>query len=1021
MLGSNIIRLNRTPTSNTVVQSQNIDQTTDVKRMSMMSTMYEESLPQLMMEASIITLYDPETLEKEAVVNVTNASDEGPGSVNDPRMGVVDNGLVCATCHKDNLNCPGHLGYIKFNKPILHPLFTAEVIKVLECICNRCSSLLLTPEEIKEKGFLSYSGLTRLKMIAAESLKLPCRQPYGCINNPKYLPSKLKNTNKVLYKTNVNGREVEMERSIEEIQKLFSVITQYDAELLGFENGNHPSHLIMESLAVIPPNARPSIVLNGYVKKDPITELYINIVKINHNLANTTLDKSTIDSLRRTLFENIKALIDNNETKYMRGNKKELRTIKKRIQGKKGIIRGALMGKRINFTARTVLSPDPSLKYGQIRIPMEMAPFLTQKEVVTSYNINKLSNLLKQGKITSITPGSGKFKGKTYIMDKKRAADYKLRIGDTVNRHLMNGDYVLFNRQPTLHSQSMTGYEVVLGRPSTIGLHISDTTPKNADFDGDEGNLHALQTLDAVAEIREIMNVKNCIMNSETNKPAVGVVYDGITGAFLLTYVDKDGKGVTVDKDLYNDLVSLLTNTDGLASLDERLNEMKVDKYSGRGVFSLLLPPNFYYSKGMVQIRNGILVNGTITKDHIGTASGSIVQVIRSEYGNTRAVDFLTDAPFLINRWLQEYGFSVGLKDCYIEDRATDKQRREALRSLEIKSGLSAVYELERQINEETLELENLMKKSTDQTSLDLLKEKIQIHKEALKQAESKVDPKLYQQYIELLRSDNYRDTKRMLYEEVAKAKLNVEALGTKLDDPIEEERREADIIGFVNVTTQVGSKISTENLTHANALNVMAISGAKGSVNNIAQITGLLGQQFILGRRMPTAITQGTRCLPYFDRDDLDPSARGFCVNSFLTGLTPAELFFHQAGGREGLMDTAIKTADTGSMHRQLIKALEDIKIEFDGSVRNADHTIFQYAYGDDGFSAADLENVKIEENDIASFINLDRIAGKLNASFGFFNYEVTTEQFKELAAKVELDGEFYDFSEYDDEDDMD
>ena len=169
------------------------------------------------------------------------------------------------------------------------------------------------------------------------------------------------------------------------------------------------------------------------------------------------------------------------------------------------------------------------------------------------------------------------------------------------------------------------------------------------------------------------------------------------------------------------------------------------------------------------------------------------------------------------------------------------------------------------------------------------------------------------------------------------------------------------------------------------NSFNVMSNSGAKGSTFNIAQITGMLGQQFVQGKRMPESISDGHRSLPYFPEDSLDPVARGFCENSFLTGLRPCELFFHQSGGREGLTDTAIKTADTGAMHHRVVKALEDVKIYKDGSARNAFGVIFQYSYGEDGFGAGMLERVSTKEGSFTSFINTKRLAARINARYGY------------------------------------
>ena len=227
---------------------------------------------------------------------------------------------------------------------------------------------------------------------------------------------------------------------------------------------------------------------------------------------------------------------------------------------------------------------------------------------------------------------------------------------------------------------------------------------------------------------------------------------------------------------------------------------------------------------------------------------------------------------------------------------------------------------------------------------------------------------------------------RKVIREEVARAKLLTEQLGAKLNDPLEEERREKEIIGHLNRVKDIGGRVSKENLKPTNALNIMALSGAKGSPFNIAQITTLIGQQFIGGKRMPQVITNGKRVLPYFEEGELDPEARGFVKNSFVSGLTPAELFFHQAGGREGLMDTALKTADTGALHHRIVKALENVQVALDGSVRNAANQIIQPIYGEDGFNAAELQFVPFGEETVPFFINLDQVVGQINARYGYY-----------------------------------
>lgn len=393
-------------------------------------------------------------------------------------------------------------------------------------------------------------------------------------------------------------------------------------------------------------------------------------------------------------------------------------------------------------------------------------------------------------------------------------------------------------------------------------------------------------------ELALLMNVKNCIMNAQNNKNIISVVYDALTGAYLLTQPE-----TFVEPDVFANIVSFIENDSGKDTLYERLESHHVPITSGRALFSAILPEDFYYRKGDVFIHNGILVSGVVHKDHLGSTHGSIIQVLMKDYGQDTTVNFLTDVYNIMREWLDVRGFSVGLDDCYLQGDNPEK----------------------------TIEYE------------------------------------------------------------VQRAKMLVRSMGWKMTDPLEEERREKQIMAYLNTARDLGARISDENLPKYNSFNVMSKSGAKGSTFNIAQITGILGQQFVQGQRMPEVLSGGKRVLPYFGEDSLDPASRGFVSNSFLAGLTPAEMFFHQAGSREGLTDTAVKTSETGSMHHRIVKALEDVKVYEDGSARNASGNIFQYVYGEDGFDAAMLETVSTKIGPFTSFINTKRLAGRINAKYGY------------------------------------
>lgn len=872
-----------------------------------------ENLPELLIQENVISIYNDEDLRRDAVVKVDKPELTGSKTVNDPAMGVIEKGINCATCYYDYENCTGHFGFIELNAPIYHPRLIRDIIRILNIVCNSCGGLLLTKEQIEKQGLLKYRSYERLKALEAATEKLTC--PYSqegrlkCMKNPIYLPGRLKETKGIImYKRGKN--DPEMERRIEEVDKIFQEISIEDAKLMGFDLG-HPKNLIRHTWPVPPPCTRPSYVINGTLNINPMTMALQEIVKINNNIKLETREKEKQD-LIDLLSLKIGNLISAPENKNTFTKRPKLITYMDQFKGKEGIFRSMMSGTRTDFSGRTPLGPNPNLRFGQIAIPMAMSDKLTVPERVFQINLDKLQQLLESGEVVSVAQGK-----KVIVINENNRQRFKLRIGYIVNRKLRNGDYVIFNRQPTLHRYGMMGYEVVLWKNLTIGLYPGVNTPHGADYDGDEGNLHMVQTLGATSEVRELMSVKRCIMNAQNSQPLISIFFDNLTAVTMLTSVlvvkdkvsiERNGEmieeimekkiDVNVDQDIFYDCLLTMTNQSSLPTLKERLTSKGVPEYSGRALFSALLPEDFYYIKGEVSIIDGILIRGTITKDHVGSVHGSIIQVLWQDYGGERTVDFLTDAPSVLNLWWSQHSLTVSLKDCYPKD-------------------------------------------------------------------------------------ENFRQE---IGKEYAKARLSIQGYMTNnnfINDPLAESKKEEHIMGYLNKAKDTAYNIVKQNLAPNNAFSIMVLSGSKGSWGNIGQIIGMGGLQDVLGRMLPS--TESKR-LPYFSPQDLDPRAWGMVVNSLVSGMTPPEYFSHMTKSREGVMNTAGKTADTGDMHNKIVKAIgEDVIVHHDSSVRNRTNKIYQETYGNDGFDPTQLEFVTIGGTSKLSFINLRRHADRINASYNY------------------------------------
>lgn len=477
LFGSESIAL---PTIETRISARNRLQ------MAVISERREEELQKLQVESIIYTFYSDDDLRKEAVVTIDNpkiSSDpkDNIGTVMDPRMGVLGENQRCSTCKKDNLNCPGHFGVIELARPIYQYPFIKQIIKVLQSICNYCGGLLISEEIIKSHNLLQLKGSDRLTAISERAKKIPCSSG-GCPPNPVYAVKRSEDTYEIYIeiKTEDKEKKEEIPKPIEDVKEILRCITQDTAELLGFSNGSHPASLIHDVFPVLPPCDRPHLYQGGEERLDRLTDSYIEVIVENERLKNATSDKVR-QKAYRDLFFKIRHIIDNSDNQYGQSrNGQPMKCIKRRIQGKRELIRGAMMGARVDFSARSVVGPDPSLRFGQVRIPKGWASRLTVPVRVVPSNLNYIRELGRQGKISYLIQDQRSSVGGIRKAFKPEMAD-RIQIGHTVERHLMNGDIVLVNRQPTLHKYGMMGMEVVLGDTRSIGLHPVCTSPFNAD------------------------------------------------------------------------------------------------------------------------------------------------------------------------------------------------------------------------------------------------------------------------------------------------------------------------------------------------------------------------------------------------------------------------------------------------------------------------------------------------------------------------------------------------------------
>lgn len=609
--------------------------------------------------------------------------------------------------------------------------------------------------------------------------------------------------------------------------------------------------------------------------------------------------------------------------------------IKQKLEKKEGMFRMNIMGKRVNFAARSVISPDPNIETNEIGIPPVFAKKLTYPEPVTAWNIEELKQAVLNGPnkwpgASAVEYENGQLINLKFKNDEERQALANMLLAPSnssmtgarnkkVHRHLNNGDIVIMNRQPTLHKPSMMCHRArVLPGEKTIRMHYANCNTYNADFDGDEMNMHFPQNEIARAEALQIADTDHQYLSGTVGKPLRGLIQDHISISVWLTCKDM----FFTREEYFELLYSCLrpennhTSTDRILTMDPAIWRPRA-RWTGKQVISTILlniKPESYdnlflsskssvpsdrwgpgSTEGEVLIVDGELVSGILDKKQIGPEAGGLVHTVYEAYGHTIAGKLLSILGRLLTRMLNMRAFSCGVEDLILTAQG-EQDRRETLKGADaIGLGVAARY----------VSLEDKSPKSTDK---------------------------------ELL---------------------------TRLESVLRDEEKQAGLDAVMNSqTAPLSSAITSKCLPVGlikpfpkNQMQLMTTSGAKGSVVNANLISCNLGQQVLEGRRVPVMISGKT--LPSFKAFESSIRAGGYIVDRFLTGIRPQEYFFHAMAGREGLIDTAVKTSRSGYLQRCIIKGLEGLRVEYDTSVRDSDGTIIQTLYGEDGLDITKQKNL--------------------------------------------------------------
>jgi DNA-directed RNA polymerase subunit A' len=790
----------------------------------------------------------------------------------DLRLGVVDPGLRCRTCGGTIGQCQGHFGHLELTKPVIHPLYGKKIYMILRSTCRKCSRLLVSDEDLK-----------KLKNSLVELYKRKIKTCPHCGEKQKELSFQKPTTYR-------EGRE---ELTTEEIRQRLEKVSDEDVAKLRIKGGR-PEWFVLTILPIPPVTVRPSITLEtGERSEDDITHKLVDVVRINERLKKN-LELGAPDFIIADIWEllqyHISTLMSNEISSLPPARHRSgraLKTLVQRLSKKEGRFRGNLSGKRVNFSARTVISPDPKISIGEVGIPLEIAKELSVPVKVNRNNLAELKSLIMNG--PTVHPGANyiiRHDGirKKITDENKKDISGEIDIGYVVERHLQDNDITLLNRQPSLHRMSMMAHRARIMPYKTLRLSLAVTIPYNADFDGDEMNLHIPQTEEAQTEAEELMAVENHIRSPRYGLPIIACKHDHITGCYLLTKDDAR--------------FSKKEAAQILLAVGIDLKNLK-DEYTGKELFSLLLPKDLNLSfkssfcrgckKCMAEkcpyaeyvvIRNGQLKKGVIDDNALGEKKGKLIDFIEKQYSPKTAKDFIDNVSRIALEVISMKGFSISVSDEDISSKA---------------------------------------------------KEKI------------------------LALADEYRELSNKLIRDYKSGRIE-KIPGLSLDMTLENK-----ILRLGGEVSNAANEIIRKDLPLNSAV-IMARTGARGSFVNLTQMCAFVGQESLEAERIHRGYIN--RTLSHFRHFDLGLKARGFVDHGYKIGLDPYEFFFDAMNSRENLMDKSLHTRHSGYMERRLINALQDLKVEYDGTVRDSRKRIVQFLAGEDGIDPAksDESQVKIE-----------------------------------------------------------
>lgn len=884
-----------------------------------------------------------------AVCLIDNPSLNGEsGSVYDPRLGCIQNNSKCATCLENIWICSGHFGYIDLNVPII--LFYKQCVPILKCFCFECHRLLCTEEELKLNSISGYDRT--LDFVSKMTSCIRCKTPHPEI--------RLNVADSILTRQHkYKNSKASSELTPAIIKAVFDNVLDEDVKLLGINPKLfHPRNLVLTKFLVIPTCCRPRMITPSTASDDDITLLLIDIIKNNNAIANMDhriiykndpiSDNSTkTEAYKKSLalYEKAVAAIkfktlahcDNSKGKATHNtNHKALQGLKERLVKKNGLIRQHMSAKRNDNTARTVVGPDPTLKLDEVAIPIEIAKILTVSEYVNPLTIEKLTRDVNNGIGLSIEKPNGTKINVSYAILKK---GYQLMHGDIIR----SSDGITEKRVTDTKIQLKEGetiyrdgklIEIKESEKREIKLEYGDKVERSLK-DGDpvmmnrQPTLHRFSMQGMRVKLRKCKSFRfNVAMTTPYNMD-----FDGDEGNLYnpttleskseLLYLINAKKNLLSAQTNKSEIVIIQDSLLGAYKMTEKIRYMDKEDF-----FNCIMRTSAFerYPNWQIRLEE---IRKRRNEDTKYTAHGLF--------------GFILPHDFHVK--YTELNISYGVvTEGYFDKNVLKGSANSIIRLLCLEYGeecaatfiddIQFLTNAWLEINPFSVGVEDCLIGSEEKSK--------------------EIKDTIHKFFMEADQVRNTTDIKHI---------------------------KESRITCSLNKAKDIGLRIAKEALKPNNNFISTVVSGSKGDYFNIAQITGLLGQQNLSGGRPIPTLDNKQRTLPHYPRVIIDRDqkyeSRGFVASSFIGGMNPKEMFFHAMAGREGMISTAMGTAASGYVQRCCVKLNEDLKVAYDGTVRDANQNIYQYAYGNEGF---DPSLVTYTSDKKVLPVNIERLSNKLS-----------------------------------------